>query len=310
MELPFLHWLRENIPPAPNVALGIGDDAALLNQQSSQQTVVTSDMLMDGTDFILQDCGAAAAGRKALAVNLSDLAAMGAKPVAAFVSIAVSKRFGEEAALTVAKQLFAGLLPLAAEFECAIAGGDTNSWNGPLVISVTAIGEVPVGRAWLRSGAQPGDAILVTGTFGGSIKWKHLDFTPRVREALRLQSLATEVHAAIDVSDGLSLDLSRICAASGCGARVELERIPLSLEAVEYCKNEDDFAAATEHGLSDGEDFELILAVPPHEAERLLRDQPLDIPLTQIGWFTAEPGLTQQLPSGEVLPLQPRGYEH
>ncbi len=310
MELPFLHWLREQIPQSPHIALGIGDDAALIAQQTGLQTVVTTDMLMEGTDFILQDCGAAAAGRKALAVNLSDLAAMGAKPVAAFVSIAVSKRFGDDAALAVAKQLFAGLLPLAAEFECSIAGGDTNSWNGPLVISVTAIGEVPVGRAWLRSRAQPGDAILVTGTFGGSIEWKHLDFTPRVREALRLQSLNVEVHAAIDVSDGLSLDLSRICAASGCGARVELERIPLSLEVVEYCEDDEDSTAACQHALSDGEDFELILAVPPHEAESLLREQPLGTPLTQIGWFTAASGLTQQLPNGEVLPLSPRGYEH
>lgn len=308
MELAFLRWLREKIPSAFNIPLGIGDDAALLAQQTGQQTVVTTDMLMEGTDFILSECGAAAAGRKALAVNLSDLAAMGAKPVAAFVSIAVSKQLGEEAALTVAQQLFAGLLPLAAEFECAIAGGDTNSWNGPLVISVTAIGEVPVGRAWLRSGARPGDAILVTGTFGRSIEGKHLSFTPRVREALRLQSLAVEVHAAIDVSDGLSLDLSRICAASGYGARVELEHIPLSLETMEHC--DEDFTAAWQHALSDGEDFELILAVPPHEAERLLREQPLGTQLTQIGWFTAEPGLTQQLPSGEVLPLQPRGYEH
>jgi thiamine-monophosphate kinase len=310
MEIPFLHWLREKIPPSPHISLGIGDDAALLAQRTGQQTVVTTDMLMEGTDFILQECGAAAAGRKALAVNLSDLAAMGAKPVAAFVSIAVSKRFGEDAALTVAKQLFAGLLPLAAEFECAIAGGDTNSWNGPLVISVTAIGEVPVGRAWLRSGARAGDAILVSGKFGGSILGRHLTCVPRVREAQQLQQMNAEVHAAIDVSDGLSLDLSRICAASGCGARIELTAIPVSEAAMELAAQDDAIKTPIEHALSDGEDFELILAVPPHEAERLLREQPLGTQLTQIGWFTPEPGLTQQLPNGEVLPLQPRGYEH
>lgn len=299
MELEFLRWLREQIPASPQIPLSIGDDAALLTQQTGKQMVVTTDMLMDGTDFLLHECGPAAAGRKALAVNLSDLAAMGAKPVAAFVSLAVSKKDGDEQALTMAKGLFAGLLPLAKEFDCAIAGGDTNSWNGPLVISVTAIGEVPAGRAWLRSGAKPGDVILVTGKFGRSIEGKHLTFTPRVREALQLQAMKSEVHAAIDVSDGLSLDLSRVCSASGCGAILELAKIPLSPETTDV-----------RDALSDGEDFELILAVPPHEAERLLREHSLGVRLTQIGIFTAEAGLKQQLPSGEVLPLEPRGYEH
>ena len=308
MELEFLRWLRERIPPAANIPLGIGDDAALLAQQTGKQTVVTTDMLMDGTDFILSECGPAAAGRKALAVNLSDLAAMGAKPVAAFVSLAVSKKDGDEQALAVAKGIFEGVLPLAEEFECAIAGGDTNSWNGPLVISVTAVGEVPVDRAWLRSGAKSGDAILVTGKFGRSIEGRHLTFTPRVREALKLQEMKTEVHAAIDVSDGLSLDLSRICSASGCGALVELAQIPLTLETSEHCGN--DLPAAWRHALTDGEDFELILAVPPLEAERLLGEQPLGVQLTQIGTFTTGTGLKQKLPSGEVLPLEPRGYEH
>jgi thiamine-monophosphate kinase len=110
--------------------------------------------------------------------------------------------------------------------------------------------------------------------------------------------LSAKIHAAIDVSDGLSLDLSRICAASKCGAQIELARIPLSQEAT------------WQQALSDGEDFELILAVPPQAAERLLREQPLGVPLTQIGVFTAESGLKQQLPTGEVLPLEPRGYEH
>ncbi|WP_254513996.1 thiamine-phosphate kinase [Anatilimnocola floriformis] len=308
MELEFLRWLRERIPAATNIPLGVGDDAALLAQQTGQQTVVTTDMLMDGTDFLLNECGAAAAGRKALAVNLSDLAAMGAKPVAAFVSIAVSKKDGAEQALAMAKGIFEGLLPLAEELGCAIAGGDTNSWSGPLVISVTALGEVPVGKAWLRSGAEPGDAVLVTGQFGRSIEGRHLTFTPRVREALLLQQLSAEIHAAIDVSDGLSLDLSRICSASGCGALLELAHIPLTLATTEHCG--EDLAAAWRHALTDGEDFELILAVPPREADRLLREQPLGVQLTQIGTFTAEPGLKQQLPSGEVLPLEPRGYEH
>ncbi len=299
MELAFLRWLQEQVPSSQKVSLGIGDDAALLTQQTGRQTVVTTDMLMDGTDFILRECGPLAAGRKALAVNLSDLAAMGARPVAAFVSFALHQEGGANEQLAFAQQLMQGMLPLAAEFDCPIAGGDTNSWKGPLVISITAIGEVAEGKAWLRSGARPGDAILVTGYFGGSIRGRHLTFTPRVKEALQLQSLGAEVHAAIDVSDGLSLDLSRICLASGCGAHVYRDFIPLNVEAID-----------PEHALFDGEDFELILAVSPHAARELMRTQPLGTPLTQIGWFTSEPGLTQELPSGELRPLQPRGYEH
>src|SRR5207248_8962470 len=119
-------------------------------------------------------------GRKALAVNLSDLAAMAAKPVAALVALALPRQGGEK----IAKELYEGLLPLAAEFDCPVAGGDTNSWDGPLVISVTALGEVPPDRRWLRSGAHPGYAILVTGHFGGSILGPQFSFTPRVKEAL------------------------------------------------------------------------------------------------------------------------------
>ncbi|QDU26380.1 Thiamine-monophosphate kinase [Anatilimnocola aggregata] len=310
MELNFLRWLQEQMPNSAKIPLGIGDDAALLAQQTGQQTVVTTDMLMDGTDFVLSECGAFAAGRKAMAVNLSDLAAMGAKPVAAFISLAIPRGSGNDETLNLAQQLMQGLLPLAAEFECAIAGGDTNSWHGRLVICVTAIGEVVDGKAWRRSGAQPGDAILVTGSFGGSILGRHLSFSPRLRESHLLQSHHAQVHAAIDVSDGLSLDLSRICAASSCGAIIEVAKIPLSPAAHELAEKGNSQQTALDHALADGEDFELILAVPPGEAARLLREQPLAVPLTQIGWFTAEQGLQQQLASGELLTLQPRGYEH
>lgn len=309
MELPFLRWLQTQMPTSAKIPLGIGDDAALLAQHTGQQTVVTTDMLMDGTDFLLHECGPLAAGRKALAVNLSDLAAMGAKPLAAFISIAVTATKNDEA-LLLAQQLMQGLLPLATEFDCAIAGGDTNCWNSPLVISVTTIGEVATGKAWLRSGAKPGDAILVTGSFGGSLLGRHLTFTPRVREALQLQSLGAKIHAAIDVSDGLSLDLSRICAASNCGAILELEHIPIHPAAHELASQSDSNQTSLAHALGDGEDFELILAVPPDEAKKLLRDQPLNVPLTQIGRCTPEPGLQQQLPDGTIIPLQPRGYEH
>jgi thiamine-monophosphate kinase len=315
MELAFLRWLNEQIPRSGHVPLGIGDDAALLSQQTGKQTVVTTDMLMDGTDFILSECGPRSAGRKALAVNLSDLAAMGAKPVAAFVSLALPHTDDAEHDLKLAQELLFGMLPLAQQFSCSIAGGDTNRWPHPLVINVTAIGEVPHGRAWQRSGAKPGDAILLTGACGGSILGHHFEFEPRLQLASELQNLVTRdprvrVHAAIDISDGLSLDLSRLCTASGCGAMVELAQVPIAAAAHELAARDPSHTSPLDRALSDGEDFELILAVPPETAKLLLREQPLGTPLTQIGWFTADKQLTQQLASGEIQPLVPRGYEH
>jgi thiamine-monophosphate kinase len=283
--------------------VGLGDDAAIVRLPDEGHLVATTDMLMDGVDFELTRHDARRIGRKALAVNLWDLAAMAAQPVAALVALALPRQGGE----ALAKELYEGLLPLAAEFDCPIAGGDTNSWDGRLVISVTAFGSVPPDRRWRRSGARPGDAILVTGSFGGSLLGKHFDFSPRIREALWLAENA-DVRAAIDVSDGLSLDLSRLCEASGCGAVLQAERIPVSPAAVELACTSGP-KSALDHAYGDGEDFELILAVEPKSAQRLLVQQPLATPLTMIGAFTAEPGLREQTAQG-LRELAPRGYEH
>ena len=303
MERDFLRRLLPRLPGHKRLLLGPGDDAALLALARDNACVVTTDMLMDGIDFELGKCDVKLVGRKSLAVNLSDLAAMAARPVGAVISLALPRSGGEALAL----ELYEGLIPLAEEFETAIAGGDTNSWAGPLVISITAIGEVASGKEWRRSGARPGDEILVTGSFGGSILGKHFDFTPRVREALFL-SERYEIHAAMDVSDGLSLDLSRLCEASGCGALLDLQQVPISPAAIELESR--DGRPALEHALGDGEDFELILAVVPAIAEELLAKQPLGVPLTRIGRFVKEAGLWQNAPDGTLLPLAPRGYEH
>lgn len=305
MENDFIRYLRERIPGHPQVVLGLGDDAAVLRPNAGKQLVVTTDMLMDGVDFELTQCDPRRAGRKALAVNLSDLAAMAARPVAAFVSLALPRQGGQQ----VARDLYEGILPLAAEFEIALAGGDTNSWDGPLAISVTALGEVEPGREWRRSGAQEGDWILVTGSFGGSILGKHFDFTPRVREALWLAKHC-EVHAAMDVSDGLSLDLSRLLVESGKGAILSPERIPISAAAYQWPAGSTVPAKALDHALSDGEDFELILVVSPAVGQTLVEKQPLSVPLTMIGRVQAGAGLWVTAPSGDLAPLQPRGYEH
>jgi len=305
MERDLVRWLCERIPSHPRLLVGLGDDAAILRVEDDANLVTTTDMLMEGVDFELREHEPERIGRKALAVNLSDLAAMAAQPLAALVSLALPQRGGE----TLAKSLYEGLLPLAAEFDCPIAGGDTNSWDGPLVISVTALGEVPPERRWRRSGARPGDVILVTGSFGGSILGRHLSFAPRVAEALWLAEHA-EVHAAIDVSDGLSLDLARLCEASGCGAAVDLERIPIAAAASELCQRQNDGRTPLDHALGDGEDFELILAVAVETAKELLVSQPLKTPLSMIGEFIAEPGLQALGKELKYRPLEPMGYEH
>ncbi|MEX2026650.1 MAG: thiamine-phosphate kinase [Pirellulaceae bacterium] len=301
METQFIEWLRSQVRQHPRVPLGIGDDAAVLDLPSGNQWVVTTDMMTDGVDFHVGQHEPTRIGRKSLAVNLSDLAAMGARPVACFVSVALPRQGAE----SLARGIYEGIFALARQFDTAIGGGDTNSWDGKLVINVTAVGEVEMGQAWKRSGARPGDQILVTGEFGGSILGKHFDFTPRVAEAQWLATNA-EVKAAIDVSDGLSLDLSRICQESGCGAVLDLHSIPIAAAAA----NQPDKLTPLEHALGDGEDFELILAVASEEADRLLALQPLGVPLTRIGQFVTEPGLWSQSADGTRAPLAPRGYEH
>jgi thiamine-monophosphate kinase len=303
METAFLQWLRAKLPGHPQLLVGPGDDAAVLQLASPGRCVLTSDMLSDGVDFVLGQAGPRLVGRKALAVNLSDLAAMAARPLAALVSLMLPR----QGAFALAQELYEGLLPLAEQFGVVIAGGDTNTWDGGLVISVTAVGEAGPRGTWRRSGARPGDRVLATGQFGGSLLGKHFEFQPRVGEALRLHERYV-VHAATDVSDGLSLDLSHILEESGCGAVLEPEAIPIADAA--YRLAQQDRSSPLEHALADGEDFELILAVPPEEAARLIEEQPLEVPLTRIGVCVAEPGLWTLAADGARTPLVPRGYRH
>ncbi len=303
MELEFVDWLKPQLPPHPLLKLGVGDDAAILDLGLRQDCVVTTDLLTEGVDFLLAECGGERVGRKALAVNLSDLAAMAARPVGVVVALALPSQGAAE----LARQIITGMLPLAEHFKVAIAGGDTNCWPGGLVVSLTAIGAVEANNAWTRHGAQPGDALLVTGSLGGSILGRHFDFQPRVEEALQLQH-EFEVHAAIDISDGLSLDVARLAAASGCGVELEAAAIPIAPDAQRLSKSTNKSPLA--HALSDGEDFELLLAMPEAVARRLLAEQPLDIPLTRIGEMTLKKKLWLRQPGGERIALEPRGFEH
>jgi thiamine-monophosphate kinase len=305
MELEFIDTLRQRLPPHPQLRLGIGDDAALLKLAAESDCVVTTDLLAEGTHFVRGETSLARIGRKALAVNLSDLAAMAARPVAAVVALLLPR--GD--AMQIAVELYDGILPLAADFSMAIAGGDTNTWDGPLVVSVTAIGETTSRGALRRDGARPGDAIVVTGDFGGSRAGKQFDFTPRIAEALLLHE-RFQVHAGMDVTDGLSLDLSRLCSASGCGAMLDLQAIPISAAAQAMLHSDPSGPTPLARALGDGEDFELLLAVPPEEAARLVAEQPLEIQLTIIGSFIDQLGLWQPSLEGELVPHEPLGYRH
>lgn len=301
MESEFVDWLRHRLPASPVLRLGPGDDAAILRLGDRAECVVAVDLVSDGVDFRLDRVDPRRVGRKALAINLSDLAAMAAQPLAAVVALLLPRSNG----LQLAQQLYEGLLPLAERYGVAIAGGDTNSWDGPLAISITVIGEVTAAGPLLRSGAKPGDRIIVTGALGGSILGHHLDFEPRVQAALDLHRQYS-LHAGMDISDGLSLDLSRLCAESDVGAVVELDRVPISPAAYQL----DDGQSPLAHALGDGEDFELLLAVPPDTARVVLERQPIGVPLTDIGCFTTEPQILARDTDGSVAPLTIRGYEH
>jgi thiamine-monophosphate kinase len=305
METEFLRWLAERLPPHPNLRLGAGDDAAVLDLGTRSECVVTVDLITDGVDFRLGETSLERVGRKALAVNMSDLAAMAAQPLAAVVALALPRAD----ALDIAIGIYGGLLPLAERYQTAIAGGDTNTWDGPLAISVTLIGQATDRGVLRRDGARPGDAIVVTGAFGGSILGKHFDFEPRVDEALLLND-RYELHAGMDVSDGLSLDLSRLCQASGCGAVFDLPAIPIAHAAQELSRLRGDGKSPLDHALADGEDFELLLAVPPSVARQMVAEQPLRVPLTIIGEFVPEQGLWQVTSAGERAVMTPRGYLH
>lgn len=305
-EFEYITWLRSQTPPHPRVRLGPGDDCAAL-VPPARDLLVTTDMLMDGTDFVLSEVGARRIGRKAMAVNLSDIAAMAGVPTAAVVSVALPRSAPAPKGIAngdLARELFLGLREVADAFDVPVAGGDTNSWAGPLVISVTAMGEATTRGAVRRSGARPGDWLFVTGPLGGSILGHHLDFTPRVAEALRLHE-AVDLRAMCDISDGLAADLNHICEESRCGAVLFAGAIPLTVAAHELSRTSG--KAPLQHALGDGEDFELVFAVRPADGAALLARPPIP-GLVKIG-ECVESGLWLET-NGTRLPLAPTGWVH
>lgn len=302
-EAAFLELVRASFAaPCAGVELAIGDDAAVLSP-SAAAVCVTADMLIEGIDFRVAECGLRRAGAKAVNKNLSDLAAMGVAPWCCFLSVALPP--ATDAAQ--AAELLAGLRDAALAGDCPIVGGDTKRSPGPLILSIQALGRATAGVPVRRSGARAGDVLLVTGRLGGAALGHHLDFAPRVAAGLRLNGVH-RVAAMIDVSDGLSTDLHHLCAASGVGAELDAAAIPLAPAA--HTLGARDGREALQHALHDGEDYELLFAASPAAALAILADPALGVPVTRIGrCVEAAAGITLRTATGSA-PLARGGFEH
>ena len=296
-EFDFIRWLRTRTPQFPNVLVGPGDDCAVLEPAWSR-VLITTDILTEGTDFTRDRATPREIGRKAMAVNLSDIAGMGGRATAAVVGLVIPQTgmSGDEV-----RELYSGLEEVAGEFGVPIVGGDTNSWNGALVVSVTVLGETGDRGPLLRSGAKVGDAIFVTGPCGGSILGRHLNPQPRLLEIAHLAAVAS-IASCIDISDGLSADLMHILGASGCGAILDADAIPIHPDAVQLSLRTG--KTPLHHALSDGEDFELIFTAPIAEAAKLFGEPHA----LRIG-TVIDAGLWLRDSNG-ISPLEAKGWVH
>lgn len=299
-ELELVDWIQKQYKPVAGVLIPPGDDAGVMEFPDGKPCVVTTDMLLEGSCFLLAEAGPTRVGTKAMHVNLSDLAAMAAEPKAALISLALPRN----ASPTLALELMKAMKKAADAFDTVILGGDTNSWNGPLAINVTLMGVPGPQGPVTRSGAKVGDSILVTGPLGGSILGHHLDFIPRVREALQLATMVP-LHSMMDISDGLALDLHRLCKQSKCGAMLQADKIPVSQAALSM----NDEKSPLIHALGDGEDFELLFTTSPEKAKWLLEQQPIkDCHLYEIGKIVEKGIFLEE--NGRKVPLEPLGYTH
>ncbi len=289
-EFDFISWLRSQQKPSEVVELPAGDDLAVLKWKTEDLLLVGVDQVLDGVHFDSSIHSPRQIGKKAMNRNLSDCAAMACLPAAAVASIALPRG----TTMDYAKELYLGIKAAADEFAFPIVGGDTASWSGRLVVTVTILGRSAGSEPVTRNGARPGDRIYVTGPLGGSIRGRNMTFAPRVFEGFQLGKSGL-VSAMIDISDGLSRDLRHICEQSGVGALVDASAIPVHEDAIQMRR---DGHSALDHALHDGEDYELLFTCAAlHGSYR------------QIGVITSEPGIL--LEQNDVrTPLEPKGWEH
>ena len=315
-ELALIARIRRRAGSGAGVRLGIGDDCALLRVKAEEEVAVTTDLSIEGRHFLRELHPAEAVGHRALARGLSDIAAMGARPVAAFLSLGVPEELTRAAGRKSSSwvdRFLDGFLRLAAEHKTPLAGGDLA--QSPIAMAdIVLVGAVPRGTALLRSGARAGDVLYVTGWLGGSaaglrrlmsrsLRSKkdelaaHLWPQPRIAQGARLRTRGVAT-AGIDISDGLSTDLTHLCDESSVGAEVDARLLPLSA------------GATLEEALHGGEDYELLFTA--RAAARVPR-QIAGVPVTRIGTMVRRRrGQTRvMLVDGpDRLPLEPHGWEH
>ncbi len=306
-EFEFINWLRQHLAglPGEGIKIGIGDDMGQV-RLPGQEVLACCDMILDGVHFDSGKHSYRQIGYKALACNLSDCAAMAAKPIAVLISLALPEQIDMEAA----KELYLGMEVLCRQFKCPIIGGDTTSWSGKLAIDVTVLAAAGKSGPIRRQGARVGDLIFVTGKLGGSILGKHMDFEPRIDHAGWLGE-NWPVHAMIDISDGLVADLGHICDESGVGGVLVQQLLDgaISPAAIQLAGQDGpDGPNALGHALYDGEDYELIVVCDPKLS--MDRIPPLDLVMIPIGNISDKQGIWLEGTDGRTVELHVHGYEH
>lgn len=293
--------------PKPRRALGIGDDTAILSLPAKHELLVTTDTLVEGIDFNIKELSAKWIGRKALAVNLSDIAAMGGMPFSCVVNLGIPSSIDEK----WIKDFYHGFLKLARRYEVDCVGGDISKAD-EFFVSVTLLGFSKPKKAIKRSTAKKGDWIAVTGRLGGSIRKKHYQFEPRLREG-RFLAQHKFASSMIDVSDGFFQDLNHILSSSHKQAEIFIDQIPISSDVEGFCTK-----PVLQQALSDGEDFELLFTVPRHKRKNLEKEWKKKFSKTELSFvgkilrreWNRPPVSWLQNGKSISLPFELKGFDH